>query len=322
MNAARSFFSPALWVALLALAGTSAGLFYQHQQEVKTRAQVGSRLAELQAVVKQGQLTAQGAASAVQAMDSRVAALEREQADARAQQAALQTLHRDMLRDRQEWKLAEIEHMLFAANDQLQTTGNVRGAILALEIASQRLPKQNTPHLIRLRAAVNRDLDALRGVMQPDVPALSLQLIQLVQDVSSWPLVSGASRTAPPKGTPGPQGIAQRLLSDLGQVVQIRRLGPQEPALLTPQQGEYLRDNLRLRLLSARLALLARDQADFHQDVGAALSLGRRYFSAQDTRVEAGLQTLKRLARLNVAPPIPALTATMSALQANTPAPR
>ena len=319
MNASRGSFSPALWVALLALAGTGAGLLYQHQQEVKTRVQLGSRLAKLQAIVQQGQLTAQDAASAAQGLDSRVGALEREQANADAQQAALQTLQRDMLRDRQEWTLAEIEHMLFAANDQLQTTGNVRGAILALEIASQRLPKQNTPPFIRLRAAVNQDLDALRGVMQPDVPALSLQLVQLVQDVSSWPLVSGASQTPPPTATPASQGIAQRLLSDLSQVVQIRRLGPQEPALLTPQQGEYLRDNLRLRLLSARLALLARDQADFRQDVGAALNLGQRYFSAQDARVEAGLQTLRRLARLNVAPPIPALTATMSALQAAAP---
>ena len=322
MNASRGFFSPALWVALLALAGTSAGLLYEHQQEVKMRVQLGSRLAKFQTIVQQSQLAVQGATSAVQTLDSRVAALEREQADARAQQAALQTLQRDMLRDRQEWTLAEIEHMLLAANDQLQTTGNVRGAILALEMASQRLPNQNTPPFVRLRAAVNQDLDALRGVMQPDVPALSLQLVQLVQDVSSWPLVSGASRTPPPPATPVPQGIAQRLLSDLGQVVQIRRLGPQDPALLTPQQGEYLRDNLRLRLLSARLALLARDQADFRLDVGAALNLGQRYFSAQDSRVEAGLQTLRRLARLNVAPPIPALKATMSALQAALPAPR
>lgn len=321
MNAPRVF-SPAVFFALVALFGTGAGLFYQHEENIRLRAELGDHLAQLQAGTKQSLATAQSASDTVQRLDARVATLERAQAEAQAQQSALQTLQRDMLRDRQEWRLAEIEHMLYAANDQLQTTGNVRGAILALEIANQRLPRQNDPRLVRLRAAVDEDLDALRGVAQPDIPALSLQLGRLMQQVSAWPLVSSARQIAPSRAGRVPEGLLPRLLSDLAQLVQIRRLGSQEPALLTPAQSEYLRDNLRLRLLSARLALLARDQADFGQDVGAALTLTARYFNAEDARVESGLQTLKRLARLNVAPPIPALNATLPALQALAPPPR
>lgn len=315
--------SLALLLSLFALAGTGGGLLYQRAQEAQMRAELGSRLAQFQNATQQAQAVAQGAANQIQVLDGRVAALERQQAAAQAQQAALQTLQHDMLRDRQEWKLAEIEHMLYAANDQLQTTGNVRGAVLALEIANQRLAQQNDPRLARLRAAVSQDLAALRGVSQPDIPVVSLQLSQLVQEASVWPLVSSASRwAAPAQAGKAPSGVFDRLLADFRQLVQIHRLGAAEPALLSPQQGLYLRDNLRLRLLSARLGLLARDQAAFRQDVGAALMLTQRYFNDRDAGVAGGLQTLKRLARLNVAPPIPALNATLGALQALTPPPR
>ena len=313
----------ALLLALLAVAGTGGGLLYQRTQEAQMRAELGSRLAQLQNAMQQAQAAAQAATGQVQALDGRVAALERQQAGAQAQQAALQTLQRDMLRDRQEWKLVEIEHMLYAANDQLQTAGNVRGAILALEIANQRLTQQNDPRLLRLRAALGQDLAALRAVAQPDIPVISLQLSQLAQDVSAWPLVSSARRwAAPTQAGKAPTGVLDRLLADFRQLVQIHRLGGEEPALLAPQQGLYLRDNLRLRLLSARLGLLARDQAAFHQDIAAALLLTQRYFNDRDAAVAGGLQTLKRLARLNVAPPIPALSATLGALQALAPPPR
>ncbi len=315
MNTPRFIFTPALLLAVLALVLTGAGWLYQHEQEVQLRAELGSRMADFQSAIKQSQLTAQNAEGVAQSLASRVAALESRQAETRTQQLALQTLYQDMLRDRQEWKLAEIEHMLISANDQLQLTGNVRGAIIALEIADQRLTRQDNPRYLPLRAAVNQDLDALRGVAQPDIAALSLQFSQLVQAVSGWPLVSGASRTEPPRPGKPSTGLGQTLLADLRQLVQIRRLGPQEPALLTPEQGQYLRDNLRLHLLSARLALLARDQTDYRQDIHAALPLVQRYFNGQDSRVQAGLQTLQRLARLNVAPPVPALSATLTALQ-------
>ena len=312
-----------LLLALLALAGTGAGLLYQHAQETQMRAELGGRLAQFQSAVQQAQAAAQAAASRVQVLDGRVAALEHQQAAAQAQQATLQTLQRDLLRDRREWKLAEIEHMLYAANDQLQTTGNVRGAILALEIANRRLALQNDPRLLRLRAALNQDLAALRGVEQPDIPVVSLQLGQLAQEVSAWPLVSSASRwAAPAQANKAPAGMLDRLLADFRQLVQIHRLGTEEPVLLTPQQGQYLRDNLRLRLLSARLGLLARDQTAFHQDIAAALLLTQRYFNDRDAAVAGGLQTLRRLARLNAAPPIPSLDATLGALQALSPPPR
>ena len=310
----------ALLLALLALAGAGGGLLYQRAQEAQMRAQLGGRLAQFQNAMRQTQAAAQAAAGQVQALDGRVAALERQQAAAQAQQVALQGLQRDLLRDRQEWKLAEIEHMLYAANDQLQTTGNVRGAILTLEIADQRLAQQKAPRLIRLRAAVSQDLATLRGVAQPDIPVASLQLSQLAQEVSAWPLVSNASRwAAPAQADSAPASVLDRLLADFRQLVQIHRLGAAQPALLTPQQGQYLRDNLRLRLLSARLGLLSRDQAGFRQDVGAALTLTQRYFNGRNAAVAGGLQTLRRLARLNVAPPIPALNATLGALQALAP---
>jgi uncharacterized protein HemX len=109
--------------------------------------------------------------------------------------------------------------------------------------------------------------------------------------------------------------LGAELLDELKRLVQIRRLGENEAALLAPDQTYFLRENLRLRLLSARLALLSQDQGGFQADIEAAEKLLNQYFNTEDAAVAAALKELKQLRRLQIAVKLPEIKASLDALE-------
>ncbi|MGD7511339.1 uroporphyrinogen-III C-methyltransferase, partial [Ralstonia pseudosolanacearum] len=87
--------------------------------------------------------------------------------------------------------------------------------------------------------------------------------------------------------------------SELGQIVQVRRVDQTDALLLSSDQAWFLRENLKLWLMNARLALLSRNEAVFRADLGRADTLLARYFDTQSPRVVAE-QTLLQQARASV----------------------
>ncbi|CAH0446240.1 hypothetical protein LMG10661_02338 [Ralstonia syzygii subsp. syzygii] len=87
--------------------------------------------------------------------------------------------------------------------------------------------------------------------------------------------------------------------SELGQIVQVRRVDQTEALLLSSDQAWFLRENLKLWLMNARLALLSRNEAVFRADLGRADTLLARYFDMQSPRV-AAVQNLLQQARASV----------------------
>jgi uncharacterized protein HemX len=84
---------------------------------------------------------------------------------------------------------------------------------------------------------------------------------------------------------------------------------------VTPQQSFFLRENLRLRLLAARLALLARDERSFKADIQAASAWLRQYFDLQSKPVQAALATLAQHAALAMPGEMPDLAASIDAVR-------
>jgi uncharacterized protein HemX len=119
-----------------------------------------------------------------------------------------------------------------------------------------------------------------------------------------------------PRATTRVAGIGQELWAELKSLVQVRRIEGNEAVLLPPDQAYFLRENLRLRLLSARLALLAQDQAAFQADLRAASEMLSRYFNTRDAGVADALKELKRLSSLQIATKLPGIDASLAALEA------
>jgi uroporphyrin-III C-methyltransferase len=152
---------------------------------------------------------------------------------------------------------------------------------------------------------------------------MSRQLDALVSAVDALPLAfDGRAERAgdKPKPAAAEQGAVERLAAELWgelrQLVIVRRVDAPEPPLLAPSQAYFLRENLRLRLLSARLALLSRNQAAFQDDLRAAQQWLQRYFDPRARATQAALAQLRQLqaATLNFEPP-PSISDSLEAVR-------
>ncbi|HET9462514.1 MAG TPA: uroporphyrinogen-III C-methyltransferase, partial [Thiobacillus sp.] len=263
-------------------------------------------------------LLARNADDAMRQVSEKVARIESQMATSQQQQLSLEALYKDLSQGRDQWTLAEIEQVLLTAAQQLQLAGNVKAAIIALEGADNRLQRLDKPQFTALRRAIATDLANLRAVPSLDEVGLSARIEALVARHASWPLASAQVSEAAPAPRVGGRAtdIGQELWAELKRLAQIRRIDGNEAVLLPPEQAYFLRENLRLRLLSARLALLSQDQAGFRADLHAVSELLSRYFNTRDAGVAAALKEIKRLSGLQVAQKLPGIDASLAALEA------
>ncbi len=319
---ARPHTSPLAWVALLLaiLAMASAAWSWSDSRERirDLKSELGRRLAETGKETSETRLLARNADDAMRQATEKLGQLEAQIATSQQQQLSLEALYKDLAQGRDQWALAEIEQVLLTAAQQLQLAGNVRAAIIALEGADNRLHRLEKPQFTPLRRAIAADLANLRAVPSLDEVGASARIEALVARHGAWPLASAqvSEAAAAPRGKGRATDLGQELWTEMKRLVQIRRIEGNEAVLLPPDQAYFLRENLRLRLLSARLALLSEDQAAFHADLNAVADMLTRYFNTRDAGVMAALKEVKRLASLQVAHKLPGIDASLAALDA------
>lgn len=320
---ARHLVSPVAMVALLfaalALAAAAWSWFDSRERIRDLKTELGRRLAETGKETSETRLLARNADDAMRQIGEKVGHIESQMATSQQQQLSLEALYKDLSQGRDQWALAEIEQVLLTAAQQLQLAGNVKAAIIALEGADNRLQRLNKPQFTALRRAIAADLANLRAVPSHDEVGASARIEALVVRHAGWPLASAQASEAVPAPRAGRRttDIGQELWAELKRLVQIRRIEGNEAVLLPPEQAYFLRENLRLRLLSARLALLAQDQAAFQADLSAVSAMLNRYFNTRDAGVAAALKDIQRLSSLQIAQTLPGIDASLAALDAS-----
>jgi uroporphyrin-3 C-methyltransferase len=287
-------------------------------QELAQRLAEGDTLAkEARGVARQGQET-------LAALQAKVGAVEGRLADSEGQAAALETLYQEFSRSRDDRTLAEVEQAVMLASQQLQLAGNVEAALIALEGAESRLALIDQTRFQPLRRALASDVEQLRALPSLDVTGMSIKLELLQATVDSLPLAFAgeAQAKAPPEasGEGGPANfltdLGRELWRELRGLVRVERLDRAEPALLGPAQGAYLRENLKIRLLSARLGLLSRDGRAFSEDLRQAASWVERYFDLHQQAVQTALKDMQELAAVKISQDRPAIKDSLVALRA------
>ena len=190
---------------------------------------------------------------------------------------------------------------------------------MALQTADSRLQRMDKPQFFSLRKAINQDIERLQVLPLVDVAGLNLRLDNLEAEVDQYPLLPGraSSEEKPAAGTPPPAGFWQRLGAeawlDFKQLVRIQNLHKQDLPLLPPTQAYFLRENLKLRLLSARLALLQRNDAAFKADLKAAEDSLTRYYDVRDAAVRNALGALRQLGENRLSIELPDIGASLNA---------
>jgi len=307
-------------VAALALAAALGAWYATARMERELRLEVAQRLAGVESSTQTaGKAQAQLAADLRDAQ-AKIALLEARIAESQAQQAALEALYRDLAPSRDEIALSEIEQVLVVANQQLQLAGNVSSALTALQLADAKLQRLDRPQFVALRRALTRDIDELKAVPFVDVTGMTLKLDQALAAIDTLPLAMDERLPPPapePLAAPGPEPWWSRLLRDMwADVKQLIRIevADRPAAPLVPVAQEYfLRENLRLRLLSARIALLGRDDASFQADLAAAGNWVKQYFDTRAKTVQSFQATIRQLAATPMPSQIPDLTRSLEA---------
>lgn len=263
---------------------------------------------------------------------AKLGALEARVADSQSQQASLEQLYSDLARTRDDWALAEVEQILAVASQQLQLAGNVQGAIIALQNADQRLARTERPQFIVLRRAIARDLERLKALPSVDIAGNALRIDSLVGMIDSLPLladerpaprprldaeVQHAPADAAASWTDRLREQARHLAAEawqkLEQLVRVRDVTEPDALLLTPSQTYFVRENLKLRLLNARLALLARQEAIYRADLLRAQESLQKYFDLRSKQTTAALALLKQVQSANTVVEVPTLAESLAA---------
>lgn len=303
-----------VWIVVVLLAvATGIAAFALNRKLDRLDARFGVRQQALDAQTAELRVKTEQAIATAHQADANLSQLEGKLSDAQTAQQALQQQYQDLARNRDDWTLAEVEQMLSSASQQLQLTGNTQLALFALQSADTRLAASASPQALVVRRAIAQDIDKLKAAPSADLTGLAIKLDDAIEQIDTLPLLgeamtgtaappagassasasssSSASAAAGPAAAPGESRLAHgwRVFSqaaghELKGLVQVRRLDNADAMLNTPQQGEFIRDNVKLRLLSARVGLLSRNPATLKSDLQAADAALARYFDGASKR--------------------------------------
>lgn len=273
------------------------------------------------------------------ALQLKVGVLESRQLENQTQQLALEQLYQDLSKSRDDWALSEVEQVLSTASQQLQLAGNVQGALLALQNADRALARSDKPQFIAVRRAIAADLEKLKATPSVDLAGVAVRLDSVIAQVDKLPLLSGEKPLLPAApvrelrsaqtSAPAPNaqlGIGARMLAtwrnwseemwdDVRQLIRVRSVDTPEALMLSPDQNYFVRENLKLRLLNARLALLSRDETTFASDLAAAQETLAKYFDTRARATQQAQSALRQVQANNLAIEMPTLADSLNAVR-------
>jgi uroporphyrin-3 C-methyltransferase len=302
----------AISVASLTLALYGQQRIKSLEQELVRRQQDSQGQAiEARALAKQAQ-------DAARAADAKVALLEGRVAETALQRTQLEDLIQQLSRSRDENMLADVDAAVRVAAQQSALTGSAEPLVAALRQAEERLARLNQPRVERVRRAIARDLDRVKAVAVVDVPGLTIKLDEAVRSIDDLPMLSQPERPDPAAAPARPtaasaaaaaasvpwltwaqqhwQTASSRVWTEVRSLVRVTRIDRPEAALVAPDQAWFLRENLKLRLLNARLALLSRQFDTAQNDLRDVQATLDRYFDRSARRVGLASELVRQIA--------------------------
>jgi len=314
-------------LALIVALGAAGAVAYQWYHDRGAgdalRHELAKRLADMDAQNKDAVARAAQASTALREAEVKLGVLESKLAESQNQQIALEALHQELTRNRDEWAFVDIEQSVLLASQQLQIAANVRTALIGLENAEARLQRLDQPRYNALRRTLARDIERLKSLPLADVYATSVRLDDVIAEIDKLPLAmdarARAEAAAPTPAVavemPAWERMLREVWRELRQLVRVQSSDVPDAVLLPPDQVFFLRENLKLRLLGARVSLLSRDAKSYQRDLSLALTALERHFDTTDVGVADVAATLRKLQSAQVQVELPDLTETLETLR-------
>jgi len=336
----------AIVVLLLVAAALAGAVWYQHRT---MHEQAAALLSQAQQSARDAQAASAQAAQALNLTRRQEQGIEQMRGELQDAQEHLQSLEQalQMLTDSgtEIALINDMDHLVSIAHQQLLLGGNVSNAIIALETAQAQLARANRPSLAPLQQAINGDLERLRAVSTVDINRLSSRIDELGRLIETAPLLipddaSPAVAAAPQseRRVPAPAREAidptapwwkQSLTSaanwsrqtwfdikqDLASFISIRRVDDAAALLMSPEQAGSLRDKLRLRLMTAQVALLMKQPDVWSTETRAIVQLLQSRYDINSVEGHRALRLALQLADTSIQVDLPVVSNSQSAIQ-------
>ena len=303
----RGIATGALVLSLIAL-GASGFLFVQGQNVLKQQEmRIGQDLNKAALGNSENAVLLQSTLAKQAELDAQLSKILQNESDTAQTLDGIHRAYAELLKGRVNWLVDEIEVTLNTASQQLLLSGNVPVATAVLENVEQRLSRFEQPELLPIKQAISQDLAALKNRPYLNVSATALRLDRLESAVDSLPLLVDSTmnaQNAEPAPTSKAGSFWTRAWDNTSELVksmvEVRKLDNNDAMLIGSEQVFYLRENLRLRLLDARLALLQHNSEVYQNDLAAIEETVKRYFDVQSPNTQTWLKEVGELKSVEI----------------------
>ncbi|MCH9846947.1 MAG: uroporphyrinogen-III C-methyltransferase [Betaproteobacteria bacterium] len=314
------------------------------------RAAVGQRMQSAEAEVTPLRELSSETAGRLNALQSRLSGAEQRISELNLQRTQLEELMLSVSRSRDETLVQDLGSALRFAVQQAQLMGNPQPLIAALQVGIERIEAAANPRLAGVRDAMKNDLDVMQTETNTDVSLVVRDLARLTRDVnkiamrdtapptdrtvtsdadtSAAPSPAIGLATDPASTTVAPSlldqavtsvstvwhSLSQAFVAQASQLVRVRAVAPTDELMLSPENAWVLRENLKLRLLSARLAVLSGQKQTALADISAVLQGIALYADPAAPRVVGLVGDLQQLQTTIAALHVPIPQSTLAAL--------
>lgn len=312
----------ALLLAGLALLATTALFLRGDTQREISDFRIQSLIQDQAAAISQmRQLLADQRADQRASRDQLAMRLEQLQTRLEAQQERLSALATS---DRSDWQLAEAEYFLQLANQRLLLGGDPRTALEQLVAADDIIRHVQDSGLLPARAALAKDIAALKALELVDTEGLYLALEAVAEQAHQLHLIEPVTvQEQEPVQPDTSASLGERLqyglnaaLRKLDDLVQIRRRDEPYKPLLAPQYEAALQQNIKLAFEQAQVALLLSNQKLYEHSLNKARESLLTYYTVDEHATQIVAQAIAELAAKQVAMKLPDISQSRRELKA------
>lgn len=238
--------------------------------------------------------------------------LSKEQEFATLRQQLAQVSQLAIAQQPNDWLFSEADFLLNNALRKLVLDNDVDTGVSLLKLADETLAKVNNSEAMAIRSAINQDLKQLLSVESIDQNAVMQRLSQLANAVDELPVLNVNFGDEPNSDKLSDsladwQSNAEKsAISFLNHFIRITpKQGADRKELLAPNQDIYLRENIRLRLQLAIMAVPRQQNDLYKQSLEAVATWVRSYFDTSAEVTQSFLKSLDELAELSVYVDVP-----------------
>ncbi|MEO1889945.1 MAG: uroporphyrinogen-III C-methyltransferase [Cycloclasticus sp.] len=233
-------------------------------------------------------------------------------------------LQKQVGKNRRQWLIAEAEYLASVANTRLLLADDVDTAISALQAADQRLKENGDPITFPVRKQLAKEINLLKSTELPDIVGISSQLLALESAIAQMGVTDPHAGTAQApeigKGdaSPIPENIQDTLndaWENFSKLIVVRRHDKPMAALMTPERVELIRKNLALKLETARLALVNKNEPLYTGSIAISAAWLGDYFDANNPAVKTALEQLNVLKETPIKAELPSIALSLKMLR-------